>query len=720
MLNMLLAWIEGNEEDFPFENQPLTRSFFEQEYAVEQQNHRRLIANVRIARLSRRDIGSRASLPEAQDVENHRRFLDFIEFGKKELTAVADDSLFSFALKYCLSLLEKNEEATLIHKSTHLFMALLHENKTKTLKFYEENKALFNNCEEINRQVAKELADIKMGEAVNSVRKYLVFFTEQLAQQENALGVSELFKTELDDAEKFAALLLWLLQRGASSESIIRTNLLHDFLRYHLFTLHREESAISQLYTLLAQFPEAEELVTQVGKVSCDERGFESYSLDGVLHREGELPSVQVMGAPLDFTPTEENFTALFKLFGQPFLFAAVVTPTTSDNEDWLNALKHRLNHESMLAKELPALINFIAARRPVLLKGLAQLIEESTAEHLISLNSGAILHLLAYKPTLFEKIKAINIEAYIQQLNVSDSSGPDVVAQLLIMLAVLLKYKHPSAGQAFDAIIEKLFDNAHLIDDMELLRQLKRYPGWAIHLVRYSTQLQQQIEECIARCTEQSPLTKDNYQLIEDTWFEVSRKLQTLTYLNAQAKFDFYDKYKLHIRIAQACFKKQGSTFDINAFMELLSLEPPIQPSEDISEYERVLLEILTAIDDELIRNTIIDKLEAIPIQRLNWRERDYGGETVFLKAVRQGNLGLLIDIAAIKQQSKSMMNKALLLAAEAGHWSVINYFCVDTIKPFTRITTGIVLIQAAEQGELTAVQTFCNDNTRLPPKKL
>lgn len=722
MLNMLLAWIEGNEEDFPFENQPLTLSFFEREHTIERHNHQRLIARARIAWFSkRRKIDtSHTSLPEAQDVEKHQHLLNFIEFGKKELTAIASDSLFSLALKYCLNLLAENKEATLVLKSTHLFMALLHEDKTKTLKFYEENKSLFKDCEGINRQVAKELAEIKMGEAVKSVQKYLASFTEQLAQQKNALGISELFKTELYDVEKFAALLLWLLQQGVSSKAILRTNLLHDFLRYHLFTLDQEESAIRQLYALLAQFPEAKKLVARAGKVSCDERGFESYSLDGVLHREEELLSVQVSGAPLDFTPTEENFAALFRLFGQPFLFAAVITPTAPDNQDWLNALKRSLNHESMLPKELPALINLIAVGGPAFLKELAKLLEEATVEQLISLNSGSILHLLPYKPALFEQINAVNVEKYIQQLNISDASGPDVIAQLLVMLVALLKHNHPSAGQVFDAIIEKLFDNSHLIDDMELLRQLKRYPGWAIHLARRSAQLQQQLEECIARGTEQSSLTTESYQLIEDTWFEVSRKLQTLTYLHSQAKFDFYDKYTLYIRIAQACYQKQGSAFDINAFIELLSLQFPTQPSEDISEYERVLLEILTAIDDELIRNTIIDKLEATPIQRHNWRERDYGGETAFLKAARQGNLGLLTDIAAIKQQSKSTMNKALLLAAEAGHWPVVNYLCTDTIKLFTRRTICLVLIHAAEQGELTAVQVFCNNDNPLPTKKV
>ncbi|MFW2571467.1 hypothetical protein [Legionella sp. 29fVS95] len=722
MLSSLVAWIEGTQEDFPFENQSLTLSYFEKEQAVEQQNHKQLIAKVRVAWFSkRRKIDtSHTSLPEAQDVEKHLHLLNFIEFGKKELTAIVSDSLFSLALKYCLSLLAENKEATLVLKSTHLFMVLLHEDKTKTLKFYEENKSLFKDCEGINRQVAKELAEIKMGEAVKSVETYLAFFSEELAEQKNALGISALFNTELYDVEKFAALLLWLLQQGVSSRTILRTNLLHNFLRYHLFTLDQEESAIRQLYRLLAQFPEAKKLVVQAGKVSCDERGFESYSLDGVLHREEELLSVQVSDAPLDFTPTEENFAALSKLFGQPFLVAAVITPTEPESQNWLNALKRSLNHESMLTKELPALINLIAVGQPAFLKELAKLIEESTVEQLISLNSGAILHLLPYKPALFEKIKAVNVEKYIQQLNSSDASGLDVIAQLLVMLTVFLKHNHPSAGQVFDAIIEKLFDNSHLIDDIELLRQLKRYPGWAIHLARRSAQLQRQLEECIARGTEQSSLTIESYQLIEDTWFEVSRKLQTLTYLNSQPKFDFYDKYTLYIRIAQACFNKQGSAFDINAFIELLPLQSPTQPSEDISEYERVLVEILTAIDDELIRDTIIDKLEAAPIQRRNWWARDYGGETVFLKAARQGNLGLLTNIAAIKQQSKPVMNKALLLAAEVGHWPVVNYLCADTIKLFTRRTIYLVLMQAAEQGELTAVGVFCNDDNPLPPKKI
>lgn len=720
MLNMLLAWIEGNEEAFPFENQLLTVSFFNNELTIEQKNHKKLIAKARVAWFGKVDK-SQISLPEALDVENHQRLLNFIELGKKELTAIANDSLFSLALKYCLALLAEKEDAKLVLKSTHLFMALLHEDKARALKFYEENKGLFKDCEEINRQAAKELADIKMNEALQPVKTYLASFAEELAEQKNALGISELFRAELDDVEKFTALILWLLQQGGTPESIIKTHLLHDFLRYHLFTLDREDSSIRQLYVLLAQFPEAKKLINQAKTVSCDERGFERYSLDGTLHKEGVLRSEQALIVPFDFTPTEENFAALLKLFGQPFLLAAVKTHTASDNQDWLGALKRSLNHEGMLAKQLPALINLIAIGAPTLLKALAKLIDESTIEQLILLHSGAVLHLLPYKPALFEKIKAVNVEKYIQQLNVSDSSGPDVVAQLLVMLAVLLKYNHPSTGLVFDAIIEKLFDNSHLADDMELLRQLKKYPGWTIHLTRRSTQLQQQFEESLANCTVEMPLSIENYQLMEDTWFEVSRKLQTLSYLHSQVKLDLHDKYTLYIRIAQACFKKQGSAFDIDNFIGLLSVEPPTQPSKDVSEYERVLLEILTAIDDDSIRNTIISKLETAPIQRRNWRERDYGGESVFLKAARQGNLVLLTDIAAIKPQNKTTMNKALLLAAEGGHWHVVNDFCAQTPRVFTRRAVYTVLIKAAEQGELETVQFFCNDEiSPLPNRKV
>lgn len=97
MLSSLVAWIEGNEEDFPFENQPLTLSFFEKEHTIERQNHQRLIARARIAWFSksRKVDTSHTSLSEAQDVEQHQQLLNFIEFGKRELATVASDSLFS-------------------------------------------------------------------------------------------------------------------------------------------------------------------------------------------------------------------------------------------------------------------------------------------------------------------------------------------------------------------------------------------------------------------------------------------------------------------------------------------------------------------------------------------------------------------------------------------------------------------------------------------------
>ncbi|ARH01229.1 ankyrin repeat domain-containing protein [Legionella micdadei] len=705
---IILQWI-NSDKIVHFWNKKITYRDLEQEYSAIHELNRRLIAEVRIARFS----SSFLAPQKLNELEKNNNLLTLIDLCRPALKETGEATSFLMALHYLLALPKDARPANHNEKTVFLFNNLLKENPVDTLKFYHQNKELFAEYYEINSIAEKT---IRKEQALPSVRAYLETLTDALKDQKDPLGLIALFKEKIADTEKYAALILWLIQRKVPSNQIIETHLLHDFMRYNLYDLSSPDSAVSHLYSLLEEFPEAQNLVQQAKKTSCGERGFCNYALDGSLvFEEEELEYVEAKPALCKFSPTAFNFGSLCQLFDQSFLIAAISWVARTENTDWFILLKGHLNQPGVITEQLPILINLISkAQDPKLTKTLATLIEDSTAEQLVSLHQGAILHLLSYKPSLVTKISGMNIENYVEQIISTNSSDFDTTMQLLQLLKLLIINKHDAANSVFERLIDFLLSQqSNLIEDDEIIRQLKRHPEYIPRLSYRCKVLHSQLQDCIEANT-QSQLDTTCYNSIEDVWFDVNRKLNLLHILDPQSDSEVIDKYSLYALIAKAAYKSLGRHFDLDTFIEALSLPEPVRGETSIQE--RVLIEILAAIEDEDIKDKIITKLQGEPINCMDWMTKAYGGTSLFVKAAEHGNNMLLNLLVDNREPDKDSYNDAVHLSAANGHWLTVSHLCRHFPEKVRNSTIANTLILAARHGKVDIVEQLC-DTEMYPP---
>ncbi|WP_454782157.1 ankyrin repeat domain-containing protein [Legionella sp. WA2022007384] len=697
MITKLFKWLQSDEENVHLSNQILSRDLLEFEQIQASQTNRMLLSNVRLAKLEGLDTRE-----DTSKLEQHILFMDYLQFCKNEFEENPQDSIFLITLKYLLPKADK-ENPFLNTKLNALFGALMQEDSGNTLKFYQQNEALFKDRSEIQNRVESELHQQRFNDAIKRVERNLSYLSNKLSNQTNPLGIIGLCRDWIGDTEQFTALILWLLQRKVSSEQILQAYLLHDFLKYNLFTLHSEDSEVFHLYALLNHFPEAKLLVEDAHKTGSDERGFQNYTLDGFFS-EQELQHIQRKQQPLQFSLNATNFSALHELFGAAFLIAAVITSEEHTHSEWLETLRDTLNKAETRTKELPGLINVIAREfSPAILEYLAHLIDDQNAQELLSNNEGAVFYLLPYKPKLSEYINEENVTEFIHQITLKHTSDPELIFQLMALFSLLSKKKGAVTQLVFQAIIDNLVQHPLLLEDEKLLRQLRRYPNCKAILSQQSEQIKQRVTECIIEQTADRAFSSHNYQIIEDIWLEATRKLNVLTLIEPQAKYNLNHKYALQAKIAETAFLFHGTQFDLDSFIDALSI-PPTTPEDGVGEYERALIEILATIDDELIRKQIIEKLESVPIQRLNWVEKEYEGKTIVLKAAKYGNLGLITLME--DQIASEDFNKAIITAAKANQWHVVSHLSQIDVVQLSQDELEQIMLLAAEQDQLNVIK--------------
>ncbi|KTC91136.1 hypothetical protein [Fluoribacter dumoffii] len=686
LISELFKWLQDEKAALHLSNQTLSPGLCETELSQAQKTNRRLLADIRVARSSNRDTHDLIT-----NLKQHNVFMDYLEFCRKKFEENSKCSLFLITLNYLLS----QDNSLYPTKLNALFFALLQEDKETILSFYQANQGLFKDHPEIIKRVTAEQNKQKYEEAIKRVELHLARLSDKFATQKHPLGITGLCREWVGDTELFAALILWLVQRQVSTNDILSTYLLHDYLKYYLFTLHSEDNEVSRLYALLSHFPEASELVQAAQKTCSDEQAFQQYALDGTLAGE-ELTEISKKHYPVQFSLTSTNFLALHELFGQNFLIAAIASE--QKNSTWLGMLIKTLNQPRIIADELPGIINCVAREySPRTLGHLAQLIDDETAQQLFRNNNGAVFYLLPYKPKLITHINEENVADFIQNLTQGTTSS-EIIFQLMALFSIIAKKKNPSAQLVFETILDNLHHHPALLEDEDFVRQLKKYPDCQKIIDRKCKEIREQVKACIIAQTTEPVFTAANYYLIEDTWFEAIQKLNLLHLIIPQAKFDLHNKYALRAKTAEVAFLFHGELFDLNAFIEALSL--PSVVAREVSEYERVLIEILALIDNEPIRRQIIEKLVNDPVHRTNWAEKEYEGKTVFIKAAQHGNLGLITLLE--EKIAPEAFNKAIKTAAKANQWDVVNHLCRNDNALLDEDELEKIIFMAAEKGQL------------------
>ena len=334
-------------------------------------------------------------------------------------------------------------------------------------------------------------------------------------------------------------------------------------------------------------------------------------------------------------------------------------------------------------------------------------MLSDETVEKLVGQRCGAVLHLLPYKTALPTRISEGDITQFLKEMVAEDASVFDVIPQLRSLLGSFNRVNKTVAVLVYEAIFDHAIQHSYLLEDTGLIKQLRKFSEMDAVVAKKGNYLQAQFDDCIETQALAGILNTESYHLIEDTWLDVSRKLVRLKEIARLTTHFPGDKYKMQAHLAKIYFLKYPSYFSLDDFFLALGVTATVS-AEGVSEYERLLIEILTTIDDETIRNSIVEKLYT---KGRSWIHEEYGGGCVFDRAVQQGNVGLIKWLKLDKHLDRHTINLAVFTAAEAGQWHLVDYLCRSSNhkhKSQQKIFKELLPL-AAGAGQLDLVKFLC-----------
>jgi hypothetical protein len=535
-------------------------------------------------------------------------------------------------------------------------------------------------------------------------------FYRNTHEQKNTRTLTLLGQPLIDTPKAFIAFLVCLCRHGVKPKSILSTHLVHDFFRYYLNTLGVEQNAIHQLFQNLSLFPEAKWLVKKMQTVKSDERSFTG-ALDGVM-RDG-LINVAKKTVSIKYTPTLTNLKGLHLLFGEHFLFSLLCQwQTRKSNSFWHDFIIQLFNRQDVVETQLPMLLTRLYESQG-LQQALAEILEESTLHFFIDKRSGDILCLMPYCPKLVEAIQNLDLNNYLKESRQRASSGLALISGLLSLLDYLQKAHKNSVNLVFEKLIEALLEEPYVLEDETVLCKIRKFPLSNSYILQKVISLEAEFDAVLASETNDTIALLD-YTTVEDKWHKVIAKISLLQQV---VEFDTKcpkDKYELYIRLAKSFFLQNKIVFDLNTFTKALKIKPDF--SKDITPYERLIIELLGAIDHEPLRVQCISLLNKHVPDR-TWRSHAYGDTNFYQRAISAGNLGL-IEWLHIEHVKPSVSYDALAIeAARLNHWSIVAHIYKNhALKTFT---SNILLNKAVEQGASHAIAILGSNAAQMPSIK-
>jgi hypothetical protein len=696
MLNELFSWMIGDVTEPDFREKIITRSSLNVEKARADSQRRELFAALYIARRGKSTADDAAISDIARRVSEQRSCLDFITAVEKELGDQQSLNALFFSLKYILDdrCLMSNKE----DKINKIFSILLHQDTADALKFFDAHQEGFKPFEQVKLMISSE-----------KTKGHLSKLTTQLRLQNDALSMAHYFQKELEDTERLAAAMLWLVRRNVPIHQIIQTDLLQKLMLLHVAWLDDPDNPVQYFYALLGLFPEAQGLIEEASSVQCEARGFHSYSIRGSLSEQSSLHRVAITAPPLEFSPNGENFDALYSLFGLVFLRDALLWELQSGNEKWTILLHDFLNQDVFVTEQLPALLNFIGVGGEApLLKVLSGLLDEASVDKLVTQHNGAVLHLLPYHSFLLMKVREDDIALYLREMsNVNNDAGV-YLAQLLALLVAFRKVNPAVVRQVFEAIVDLALQHPHFLDDNYLLKQLRKSPEAESILINRYRRLQSHFDRHMTQKVASDHMRSEDYSDIEDLWLSFSRELVLLNEIMVIPNNCPRDKYRLQAHWAKQYFLTHPGAFVMGEYIQALGVSQELL-ADEVSEYERVLIELLITIDDDEIRDYVISQLDANEVKKGQWMRMEYSDGCLLIQAAAQGNLGLIRWLEPRVVMDFDTIHRVVRGAAEAQQWMVVEYFCgVSSHQPKQHILKDL-LILATTSRQIQVVRRLC-----------
>lgn len=458
--------------------------------------------------------------------------------------------------------------------------------------------------------------------AMTLVITYVEKLNRLFKHQQDPQGIIPLLKSFIDEPEKMAAGLLWLMQKGITTETIISTGLLHDFFKYSQFDL----DTVKALYTLLSEHG-GQELYLAAQKITCNERGFEVYALTGEYQEN--LTQVALVSPILNLTEEEKNISLLYEGFGMDFLQEAIHFLATNYSPVIYELVKNCLNSPEALV-HLASLIalysRYTGGKKDLLLMQCAELVDEDTLKKLLASNTVA-LHLLLYKPALITDLQQEDLEKLLIQITKSDQNNFEQLSQSFALFH-LLKEQEDFQWLVFQKIIEISLSDPRLVSsDYQFKKTLATYnhPSASNYLQQIMDKLQQELDGVMHQQMASSfALKESTYHHIEEYWTDCLEKCIFLIQIKPINLNYPPDKSALRAAVIKKMWDLKW-IFNLETVVNLM-VNHYDDPVFREAQKKNTFLEILLRVNAPYLQNCALDRL----VEAENWPTDTY--EKVYL----------------------------------------------------------------------------------------
>ncbi len=586
----------------------------------------------------------------------------FIAVTKKDLSVLSFDSLVTL------------EDVKIAEKKFANASWLIHDNNKLEIyrKWLDKSKYFLQHQSDLSVGILLikllQADDVAIADDI-ACESLTQIFRIFLVNQENILALTDLIRHTVDSPATFAAFMRCICMNHDNPIKVLESYLLHDYFHYYLYALRYENNEVKALFTLLDSFPETKELATFARQVQSDERGFNSYALDGSADNL-ELISVAKNLDLATITCTSINLNNLYNLFGIKFLIKLILQwNTLSSRQEYIDFLDTTLNEASFIQNYLPVILNQLLDS-DIAHQALATLLDESTIRVLIENKNHAILALVPYLPKLLTIIENQHLDEYLQLTNRQDIYKLTLVTGIMKLIGAWRRNKSDHIGLLLSYLIDTALKIPDVLEDDAILKVIRKFPFAINYCEKIVLELEEKLD-LIIDAQSQNNFADFDFISIEDVWRQCFTKIKALHNVDLFPTKLPSDKMVLYTYITKKLNMYHGF-IEISNLAELFKIQPEF--TEDVSNYERFIVSLLIMLDDFELRQKCIELLDSH--SKHSWRKSNYGDLDLYGNAVRSGNLGLITWLHSIHVRPTEAFESLVITAANLHHWHIVAYF--------------------------------------------
>lgn len=529
-------------------------------------------------------------------------------------------------------------------------------------------------------------------------------FAEERAK--DALATAPLASALIDQPQAFASFLGWLMVRGVTANEILATHIVQLYFRYHFLDIDEPNHPIQVLAATLAKKPVTQALAKQLSITCCADEALSCHALDGHIDTSGQLKNFGKEPLEPAFYDilSDTAFQTLEGRFGGHFLLYALkhIAHTRTLLEDFFASPKNTERY-------IPELLRYLKSA-PALRIALASCLSDNVFDRLLAEHTSGLLVLLPHAPYLKSRIREMDITSYPDELKQHAQYQEDLITDLSQLLSLVKDDRKRRSVPVCRALIEALLESPSFMqDDAYITLQLRLFKPAKAILTEKLLAIEAELDATI-----QDNLAPFDYINIQDAWARLRPRANMIQNIEQNLPFSFpLDKRELQSLIAHQLFKQNKAAFSLDSFVEALRITPTFNP-EYITSYERLLINVLVTIDDDALRQNIIQRLDAHMSETKNWRDSGYIEKSLTKLACKNGNLGLIQWLKSENIKSSKSLCDLALTAARAHHWDVVNYY--HQTSTLQGITVKQLLDLAVEQNEPQAISALWQEGKAAP----